>query len=85
MRALKKNNTWKAVTLPDGKTIVGCKWIFTLKYNSNGSTKRYKARLVAKMFTQTNGIDYSETFTPDAKLNTIKVLLSIAANLDWPL
>ncbi|KAH9658679.1 protein kinase domain-containing protein [Citrus sinensis] len=48
MRALEKNATWEKVDLPDGKTTVGCKWVFTVKYNSDGSLERYKARLVAK-------------------------------------
>ena len=85
IRALEKNQTWKVVDLPRGKTTVECKWVFTIKYNANGFVERYKARLVAKGFTQTYGIDYSETFAPVAKLNTIRVLLSLAANLDWPL
>ena len=85
MKALKKDNTWELVQFPKGKTTVGCKWVFTIKHKSNGTVERYKAHLVAKGFTQTYGIDYLQTFAPVAKLNTIRVLLSLAANLDWSL
>ncbi|RVX21201.1 Retrovirus-related Pol polyprotein from transposon RE1 [Vitis vinifera] len=85
IRALEKNETWEVMNLPRGKKPVGCKWIFTVKYKADGTVERYKAHLVAKGFTQTYGIDYTETFAPVAKLNTIRVLLSLAANLDWPL
>ena len=70
---------------PEGKIPVGCKWVFTVKYNSDGSIERYKARLVAQGFTQTYGVDYQETFAPIAKLNTIRVFLSLATNNDWQL
>ena len=73
------------VELHKGKKIVDYKWIFTIKYKANGTIKRYKARLVAKGFTQTYSIDYQETFAPVAKMNTIRILLSLVANLDWPL
>ena len=85
MRALEKNQTWEVTGLPKGKKTVGCKWVFTIQYNSNGTLDRYKAWLVAKGFTQTSGIDYLETFAPMEKLNIVRVLLSMAINPDWPL
>ena len=85
MTALEKNGTWELVYLPRGKTIVSCKWVFTVKYKSNGSLERYKAQLVAKGFIQTYGIDCLETISPVAKLNSIRVLLSLATNLEWSL
>ena len=85
MKALTSNNTWDIVVLPEGKKVVGCKWVFTVKYKSDGGIERYKARLVAQGYTQTFGVDYEETFALVAKLNSIRVLLSLAANLDWEL
>ncbi|KAI5350823.1 hypothetical protein L3X38_003714 [Prunus dulcis] len=73
------------VHLPRGKKAVGCRWVFTLKHKADGSIDRYNTRLVAKGYTQNYGVDYLETFAPVAKLNIVPVLLSLAANRDWPL
>ena len=73
------------MTLPDDKKTMRCKWVFTVKYNLDGSIERYKAQLVAKGFTQTYGINYLETYALVPKLNTVRILLSLVVNLDWPL
>ena len=61
---------------------MGCKWVFSIKGNANGSSERYKARLVANGFTQTYEIDYQKTFAPVTKINSSRVILSIAINSD---
>lgn len=58
MNALKKNGTWEIVDLPREKKTIGCKWVFIVKCQADGSVERYKARMVAKRFTQTYRIDY---------------------------
>ncbi|XP_071740831.1 uncharacterized protein [Rutidosis leptorrhynchoides] len=67
MSALYRNNTWILTELPADRTPIGCKWIFKIKYKLNGEIERYKARLVAKDYSQREGLDYEETFSPVAK------------------
>jgi Reverse transcriptase (RNA-dependent DNA polymerase) len=69
LMALDKNHTWELTSLPPGKKIVGCKWVFTVKQIPKGKVERYKARLVAKGYNQTCGINYDETFAPVAKMS----------------
>ena len=83
MKALEKNETWDIVKRPKDKKAVGCRWVYTVKYQSNGKLDRYKARLVAKWYTQTYGIDYEETFAQVGKMNTVRIILSLAAHFDW--
>ncbi|XP_071902745.1 uncharacterized protein [Coffea arabica] len=85
MMTLDNNGTWDLVHLPTGKKPIGCKWVFAVKVNPDGSVSRLNARLVAKGYTQTYGVDYSDTFSPVAKLTSIRLFISLAATNNWPL
>ena len=81
--ALSKNHTWDLVTLPFRKSMVGCKWIYKIKTCSDGSIECYKICLVAKGFTQEYEIDYEETFSPVARISSVRDLLAVAAASKW--
>src|SRR6266850_2420191 len=83
LATLEKARTWDTVTCPKGKNIVGSKWVFRIKRNTDGSVDKYKARLVARGFTQIFGVDYYNTFSPIAKLASFRSVLALAAWFDW--
>ena len=76
--SLEKNETWDLVPRPQGKNIVGSRWVYKIKRNSDGSINRYKARLVAQGYSQVQGVDYNEVFSPVARFSAIRSLLAIA-------
>jgi hypothetical protein len=82
MDVLDKNEAWDIVELPAGRKSVGRKWLFKEKFNEQGKVEKHKAQLVAKGYSQVEGIDFGESFSPIAKLTSIRFLLSIVVTFD---
>ncbi|KAH9764454.1 hypothetical protein KPL70_001531 [Citrus sinensis] len=85
LQALENNNTWTVVSLPPGKRAIGCKWVYWIKYNADGTVERYKACLVILGNKQVKGIDYTETCAPVAKLVIVQTFLVVAVARNWEL
>lgn len=81
--AIERNKTWKLVELPKGKKEIGVTWVFRIKFKSDDSIFKHKARLVVKGFSQVAGVDYGDTFAPVARHDKIRLLLALAGQMGW--
>ena len=81
--ALLENKMWVPLPCIPNMNLVGSKWVYHIKYNSDGSIERYKARLVTQGFHQKPGIDYHETFSPVVHATTVRIVLSLAVSTSW--
>jgi hypothetical protein len=83
MEAIKRNGMWELMELPAGGKKVGVKWVYKTKLNEHGAVDKYKARLVVKGYSQQYGVDYTEVFAPVARMETIRLVVALAAQRGW--
>ncbi|CAL2276266.1 unnamed protein product [Prunus armeniaca] len=83
MKSIEKNETWVLTDLPAGAKKIGVKWVYKTKFNENGELDKHKARLVAKGYAQQYGVDYTEVFAPVARMDTIRMIIALAAQRGW--
>ena len=80
-----KNDVWYIVTKPENKSVVSLKWIYKIKHVVNGSIEKYKARFIARGFSQKEGIDYEETFALVSRYTSIRTIMALASMMKWDL
>jgi hypothetical protein len=84
-QSIMKNDVWEIVPRPEGKSVVTSKWVSKIKHAVDGSIDKYKARFVARGFSQQEGEDYDETFAPVARYTSIGAIISLATSMGWSL
>jgi hypothetical protein len=85
IKSMSTNRTWDLEEIPKGAKTIGCKWVYKIKYDSKGNIEKYKGRLVAKGYTQREGIDYNETFSPVSCKDSFRIIMALVANFDLEL
>jgi hypothetical protein len=83
--SIMKNDVWDIVLRPEGKFVVTSKWVYKINHASDRSVEKYKVRFVARGFSQVEGIDYEETFSPVARYTSICTIIFLAASMGWRL
>jgi hypothetical protein len=83
LAAVEENETWSLVDLPSGHKPIGLKWVYKAKKNEKGHVVKFKARIVAKGYVQKEGVDFDEVFAPVARLDSVRLLLAVAAQQSW--
>jgi hypothetical protein len=83
IESMKENQVWNLIDPPDGVRTIECKWIYKKKKDMDGNVHIYIARHVAKGFRQVQGVDYDETFSPEAMLKSVQIILAIAAYFNY--
>jgi hypothetical protein len=82
-QSIMKSDVWDIVPRPEGKFVVTSKWIYKIKHANYGSVKKYKAILVARGFSQVEGIDYEVTFAPVSRYTSIHTIIALVASMGW--
>jgi hypothetical protein len=85
MKSMSTNRVWDLEEIPKGAKTVGCKWVYKIKYDSKGNIEKYKGRLVAKGYTQREGIYYNETFSPVSCKDSFRIIMALVAHYDLEL
>jgi hypothetical protein len=83
--SIRDNNTWNLVDLPNNHKAIGLKWVYKIKKDAKGNLVKHKARLVAKGYVQDQGVDFKEVFAPVARMESMRLLMALAAQESWKL
>jgi len=81
--SIMRNDVWEIVSRLEGKSVLTSRWLYKVKHAVDGNVEKYKARFVARGFSQREGVDYEETFAPVARYSSIRVVISIASEMGW--
>jgi hypothetical protein len=85
MRSMSTNRVWDLEEIIEGVKTIGCKWVYKMKCDSKGNIERFKARLMAKGFTQRKDIDYTKTFSPVSCKDSLKIIITLVVHYDLEL